>query len=92
MPKMLGNYSKCKLPKSKPIRNFKVLKNFNINSIHATDQTDPPYSTGALSTEGLEEHKYRASLFIDTLNNDPIKEMNKTHELVVTASDEVLVR
>ena len=40
----------------------------------------------------MEENKYRASLFIDTLNNDPVKEMNKTHELVVTASNDVLVR
>ena len=40
----------------------------------------------------MEENRYRASLFIDTLNNDPIEEMNKTHELVVNSSDDVLVR
>ena len=60
--------------------------------VYVAEQTDPPYRTGALSTEGLEEHRYRASLFIDTLNNDPIEEMNKTHALVVTAEGDVLVR
>ena len=70
---------------------FSPTRCVNLNLCN-TEQTDPPYRTGALSTEGLGEHRYRASLFIDTLNNDPIEEMNKTHALVVTAEGDVLVR
>ena len=57
---------------------------------HLPEQNQSPYRVGKL--EDLEENKYRASLFIDMINQDPMEEMKKTHQLVVKASDAVLVR
>ncbi len=51
------------------------------------DQSDGPYKAGELKSDSENKNKYRASLFISNIDNDPQKEVKKSHVLVVTTKD-----